>query len=137
MTKKKIWCSLYLVKRLNPIMFNWRSVIQWYFPNGKCSLSKLFFCWHAIQLVFLPLTVSLRGKWVVYCYFVNLWSMSMASPFWIKLEANLPTLAPSFCKSVDKRNYLLLFYLHGLGTSGLAHVELSLKFVQIGFIEDP
>ena len=42
-----------------------------------------FCCWHAIQLVFLPSIVPLRRKMVVYCCYVNLWSMFMVSPFWI------------------------------------------------------
>ena len=55
------------------------------------------FCWHAIQLVFLPHIVPLRGKRLVYCCFVNLWSMSIASSFWflvVSCEDRSPTLIP-------------------------------------------
>ena len=31
----------------------------------------IVFCWHAVQLVFLPPIVPLRGKRVVYCCYVN------------------------------------------------------------------
>ena len=56
-------------------------LIPWIQQEGSILLFK-FFCWHAIQLVFLSPIVPLRGKRVVYCCHINLLSMSMASPFW-------------------------------------------------------
>ena len=45
------------------------------------SVFLIPFCWHAIQRAFLSPRSHWEGKRVVYCCFIILWSMSMASPF--------------------------------------------------------
>ena len=84
--KAKIHCRDWSKMKYNLAIWShwWRCLL--YLKNRLILvhyLSKTFFCWHAIQLVFLPPIVPLRGKRVVYCCYVNLWSMSMASPLWI------------------------------------------------------
>ena len=44
----------------------------WIYLDKEESLTDNFFCSHAIQLVFLPPIVPLRGKRMVYCCYVNL-----------------------------------------------------------------
>ena len=89
----------FLYKTILQLLFNYLGPnLNTYFWNNLPTQLPIFFCcWHAIQLVFLSPLIPLKRSREVYCCFVNLWSMSMATPFMIlkvRGEDRSPTLIP-------------------------------------------